>query len=146
MKHRMNTDTDYEKIIYWTYHLLWPMFSRKHTGAICVPNHNFRKEFQRSLIMTRHEGLIGRLAVLTIVAATALLFSQSRLTNAGEEKASANEEYLVIGRDKTPDAVFYDAASLEKVLNDYAKQGWKVRAAATLQNSNIILARPASSR
>jgi hypothetical protein len=52
----------------------------------------------------------------------------------------------VIGRDKTPEAVFYDAASLEKVLNDYAKQGWKVRAAATLQNSNIILARQASNR
>jgi hypothetical protein len=96
--------------------------------------------------MATHERLIGRLVVFAIVAAAALLFSQNRVTRAEEEKTTANEEYLVIGRDKNPETVFYDAASLEKVLNDYAKQGWKVRAAATLQNSNIILARPASGR
>ena len=34
---------------------------------------------------------------------------------------------------------FSDASKLEKVLNDNAKQGWKVRAVATLHNYTIIL-------
>jgi hypothetical protein len=108
----------------------------------------FHQSSKRSVAMAKHENVLGRLAVVLMALVTmGLLFSPNPITVAEEEqRMTANEEYLVLGRDKTPEAVFYNATTLENLLNTHAKQGWKLRAAATMENPYLILARPTSSR
>jgi hypothetical protein len=91
--------------------------------------------------------MLSRLAIiLTAVAAMTFLFSHKPIIAADEESVTTNEEYLVLGTNRPPETVFYNAASLQDLLNSQAKKGWKVRAAATIDNAYIILARPASGR
>lgn len=98
--------------------------------------------------MAKCENVLGRLAVVLVaVMAMVFLCNPNPVTVAEEdERATANEEYLVLGRNRTPEESFFNAAALENLLNTYAKQGWKVRAAATIENPYIILARPVSNR
>ena len=96
--------------------------------------------------MARYEKVLGRLAiVLTAVAAMAFLFSHNPIIASDEENVTTNEEYLVLGTNRPPEPAFYTAATLQELLNTHAKQGWKVRAAATIDNAYVILARPAAS-
>jgi hypothetical protein len=95
--------------------------------------------------MAKYTGLLARLVVISVLIVAGVLASNLvGVTKADGNAASGNEEYMVIGRNNTSDEVFSNADRLAQLLNDYAKQGWKVRAAATLGNYNIILARPAS--
>jgi hypothetical protein len=98
--------------------------------------------------MASYTQVLGRFgAVLAIVVAAALLCSRNPITAAQEETMTTNEEYLVLGTNRpTPEPMFYSATALQEILNRYARQGWKVRAAATIDNSYVILARPASNR
>ena len=92
--------------------------------------------------MARFEKSFGRLAAaLLIVAAAVFMSCDGTARKAGGGAAGTNEEYKVLGRGTVADDVFTDAKSLEKVLNDNAKEGWKVRTGATLGNYYIILVR-----
>ena len=91
--------------------------------------------------MARFEKVLGRLAaVLVILAATIFMSCNGGATKGGGNATGANEEYKVLGRGTVPDDdAISDARKLEKLLNENAKQGWKVRAAAMLSNNCIIL-------
>ena len=86
--------------------------------------------------MARFEKSFSRLAAALVIIAAAMFMScDGSAKKAGGGATGANEEYKVFADD-----AFRDANRLEKVLNDNAKQGWKVRAATTLGNYTIILA------
>lgn len=93
--------------------------------------------------MARFEKSLGRLAAALLVVAVAVFMScESGAKKAGGGSATGtNEEYKVLDSRSVADGTFSDASKLEKMLNDNAKEGWKVRAIGMLHNTTIILAR-----
>lgn len=93
--------------------------------------------------MARLEKSFGRIAAALLIVAVAVFMScDGTARKAGGGAAGANEEYKVLGRGTVADDdAISDARKLEKLLNDNAKEGWKVRAATTVGNYTIILAR-----
>ena len=93
--------------------------------------------------MAKFEKSFGRLAgALLIVAAAIFISCDGTARKAGGDTAGANEEYKVLGRGTVDENAGSDGKSVEKLLNDNARQGWKVRTAATFGgNYYIILAK-----
>ena len=79
-------------------------------------------------------------AALLIVAASIFMSCDGSAKKAGGGAAGANEEYKLLGsEDVGGGGRVVPKNRVEKLLNDNAKQGWRVRTAGTFAGSDYII-------